>query len=160
MFHIRSAVLADADKLTEIAHTAKQYWGYPNSWIKLWQKDLTITPQYIDENPVYVAECDHHAVGFVGLDMQDIEAEIDHLWVLPEYMGQSIGRQLVHCVLDHCKSSGVERLKVASDPNAMEFYCRLGAVHQGQVKSTPPPRQLPILQFDVTKYQTTNRTTG
>ncbi|MDJ0956419.1 MAG: GNAT family N-acetyltransferase [Arenicellales bacterium] len=154
MTYIRSAVLADADKLTEIAHTAKQHWGYPDAWIELWQKDLTVTPQYIDENTIYVAECDHHVAGFVSLDMQDNEAEIDHLWVLPEYMGLGIGRQLVYCALDHCKSRGVERLKVVSDPNATDFYRRMGAVQQGQVASTPAPRKLPLLQFDVNQHPT------
>ena len=160
MTSIRNGVRADADKLTEIAQVAKQHWGYPRTWLKRWQADLTVTPQYIDEHPVYVAECNRHIAGFVGLDMQDVEAEIDHLWVLPEYMGLGIGRQLVCCALDHCKSCGLERLKVASDPNAAEFYCRMGAVHQGQVESTPVPRKLPVLQFDVTKYRTTNRTMG
>lgn len=160
MIRIRKGVVADADQLTEIAHSAKQYWGYPADWIKLWQKDLTITVQYIDENPVYVAECDRPVAGFVGLDMQGVEAEIDHLWVLPEYMGLGIGRQLVHRVLDHCKSHGVERLSVASDPNAAEFYRSMGAAHQGQVESTPVPRKLPLLLFDVTKYRTTDRTMG
>ena len=158
MIRIRKGGLADADQLTEIAHAAKQFWGYPADWVKLWQQDLTITVQYINENPVYVAECDRAVAGFVGLDIQGVEAEIDHLWVLPEYMGLGIGRHLVYCVLDHCKSRGVERLSVASDPNAVEFYRRMGAVHQGQVESTPTPRKLPLLQFDVTKYRTTDTT--
>ena len=160
MTQIRHGVGADANELTEIAHKAKQHWGYPHAWLKLWQKDLTITPQYIDQNPVYVAEYHRHVAGFVGLDVRGVEAEIDHLWVLPKYMGLGIGRQLVYCVLDHCNSHGIERLKVASDPNAAEFYSRLGAVHQGQVASTPAPRKLPVLQFDVTRYRTTNRTSG
>lgn len=158
MTQIRAGVGADANKLTEIAHQAKKHWGYPHTLLKLWQEDLTITPQYIDENPVYVAECDRYVVGFVGLDMRGVEAEIDHLWVLPNYMGLGIGRQLVSCALDHCQSRGVERLKVASDPNSAEFYCRLGAVRHGQVDSTPAPRKLPVLQFDVTEYRTNNRT--
>ena len=160
MTHIRNGVVADAKKLTEIAHIAKRHWGYPKAWIKLWHNDLTITRQYIEENPVYVAERGRDIVGFLGLDVQGAEAEIDHLWVLPKYMGLGVGRLLVHCALNHCKSCGLERLRVASDPNAAEFYCRLGAVHQGQVESTPAPRKLPLLQFDVNEYQKTNRTTG
>ena len=101
-----------------------------------------------------MAECDHNVVGFVGLDVQHNEAEIDHLWVLPEFMGLGIGRRLVYCALDYCKSRGVERLKVASDPNAADFYRRMGAVQQGQVVSTPAPRSLPLLQFDVDQHAT------
>lgn len=149
MTSIRPGLPADAHKLTEIAFTAKRQWGYPQSWIKLWQQDLTVTSQYIDENPVYVAERDNHIVGFVGLGIDGVDAEIEHLWVLPEYMGLGIGRSLVGCALRHCKSRGVERLRVVSDPNAAEFYRKLGGVHQGQVESTPAPRILPILQFDI-----------
>lgn len=149
MTNIRPGLAMDARQLTEIAHAAKRHWGYPQSWIQLWQEDLTVAPQYIDENPVYVAEIDNRIVGFVGLDINGLEAEIDHLWVLPEYMGLGIGRLLVSCALKHCKSNGVEGLRVVSDPNAIEFYCKLGAVYQGQVESTPAPRKLPVLQFDI-----------
>ena len=149
MTNIRRGSAVDARILTEIAHTAKQHWGYPESWMKLWQKDLTVKPQYIEKNPVYVAEIGDRIVGFVGLDIDQVEAEIDHLWVLPEHMGLGIGRLLVGAALRHCELNGVERLRVVADPNALEFYRKLGAVHQGQVESSPAPRNLPVLQFHI-----------
>ena len=149
MTDIRPGLAADAHTLTKIAYAAKQYWGYPQSWMKLWQEDLTVTPQYVEENPVYCAEIDNRIVGFVGLEINQREAEIHHLWVLPEHMGLGIGRLLVDSALRHCEMNGVERLRVVSDPNAIEFYRKLGAVHQGQVESNPAPRKLPVLQFDI-----------
>ena len=53
--HIRRAVPAEADLLTEIAHAAKRHWGYPENWIREWKSDLTITPEFIATNEMYVA---------------------------------------------------------------------------------------------------------
>ena len=34
---IRSAATEDAAALTQIAHDAKRYWGYPEHWLEHWQ---------------------------------------------------------------------------------------------------------------------------
>ena len=146
---IRPGTRGDAVILSDIAGAAKDHWGYPQSWLKMWQKELTVTPQYIAQHPVYVAIYDGSIAGFVALTVGGREAEIDHLWVLPEYMGKGIGRHLLQRALRHCASVGVEQLRVVSDPNAKEFYLRLGAVYRGQVDSTPAPRTLPVLYFNI-----------
>ena len=55
---IRRAAPEDAASLTQIAHEAKRHWGYPEHWIKHWQDDLTISPDFIVANQVFVAEQD------------------------------------------------------------------------------------------------------
>ncbi|PYS84043.1 MAG: GNAT family N-acetyltransferase, partial [Acidobacteria bacterium] len=52
---IRRAQPDEAAVLTEIAHAAKRHWGYPENWIEHWQDDLTITPDFIATNEMYVA---------------------------------------------------------------------------------------------------------
>src|SRR5262249_11759021 len=45
---IRRALPADADRLSEIARTAKAHWGYPDAWLTAWAPILTITPEYAE----------------------------------------------------------------------------------------------------------------
>ena len=131
MAELRLGRTQDAAVLTEIAHAAKRHWGYPQRWLDMWQKDLTVTPRYIAHNPVYVAQSEHTITGFIALALQQPEAEIDHLWVLPEHMGRGIGRLLL------------------ADPNAAAFYCKLGAQYERSIDSKPAPRKLPVLCFDL-----------
>lgn len=149
MIDIRFGAEGDAAALTHIAYTAKRHWGYPQSWIGMWQEELTVTAQYVAMNPVYVAEYDNAIVGFVGLDVYGTEAEIDHLWVLPKHMGQGFGQLLLQRALRHCALAGLKQLRVVSDPHAKGFYYRLGGIHRGEIDSTPAPRTLPVLYFNV-----------
>ena len=139
----------EAAALSAIAFAAKRHWGYPESWIELWRDDLTVLPQYIDDNIVYVAEECGQIIGFVALAVFDEEAEVDHLWVMPEHMGKGVGRQLMQSALSYCNSIAVEYVRVVSDPNAQAFYAKLGAVYQGEIDSNPAPRKLPLLSFQL-----------
>ena len=51
-----------AERLTQVAHAAKSYWGYPSQWIELWHNQLTITKQFILQNEVYAAVDDDEAI--------------------------------------------------------------------------------------------------
>jgi GNAT superfamily N-acetyltransferase len=149
MVEIRLGVPADAGVLTEIAFAAKRHWGYPEDWIRLWHEDLVVTEAYVVDNIVYVAEFAGERVGFVGLDLSPGAEEVDHLWVKPEWMGTGVGRKLMRRALDHCSSIGVDCLHVVSDPHTQDFYCKLGAVYEGEQKSIPEPRTIPVLKFEL-----------
>ncbi len=91
---IRPASAAEADALTHLALDAKRHWGYPEHWIKHWEADLTITPEFIRDNHVYVAEEDGAIQGFYALGVTDAKAELDHLWVTPARIGTGVGKEL------------------------------------------------------------------
>ena len=153
MTELRPGRAQDAAVLTEIAHAAKRHWGYPQTWLEMWQKDLTVTPQYIAHNPVYVAQSERTITGFIALALHQPEVEIDHLWVLPEHMGQGIGRLLLRRALQHCMAGGFHYLRVVADPNAAAFYCKLGAQYEGSIDAKPAPRKLPLLCFDLLAFK-------
>ena len=73
---IRRAQPNDAELLTAIAHAAKRHWNYPQDWIDQWKPDLTITPQFISENEVFVALMDQKIVGCCALVLTGSLAEI------------------------------------------------------------------------------------
>lgn len=89
---IRNASLEDASTLTAIALDAERYWGYPENWIKHWESDLTISPEFIRDNHVYVDEEDGEIRGFYALRAT---GDLDHLWVKPAMIGTGIGKELL-----------------------------------------------------------------
>lgn len=144
---IRRARPADAERLTAIVHAAKRHWGYPASSIELWQRDLTVTPAVIDEDLVFCAEVAGGSliVGFHGLSRDGDVCELEHMWVDPPAMGQGHGAALFHHAIDVARAHGARELRIASDPHAEGFYCRMGAELVGTVPSTPEGRTLPLL---------------
>ena len=89
---IRSATPDDAQALTTIALEAKRYWGYPEHWIKHWEADLTISPEFIRDNHVYVHDEGGEIRGFYALCVVGDKADLEHMWVTPTAIGTGIGK--------------------------------------------------------------------
>ena len=133
--HIRRAVPAEAGLLTEIAHAAKRHWGYPENWIRQWKSDLTITPQFIATNEMYVAMYGEVIAGCCAIAFSESLVELEHMWIRPEHMGSGVGRALFSYVKERAASLEVPALEISSDPNAEGFYKRMGATRIGEVRS-------------------------
>jgi len=149
MYTIRKANDDEAEKLTEIAIASKKYWNYPESWFEEWSDVLNISPETIHNLDIWVAENDSSPFGFVGISVSDSVAELEHLWVHPDYMSQGTGKSLFKKVIDYCQCNGVKKIRIESDPNAQGFYEKMGAHQVGFVESKPKPRKLPVLIFAV-----------
>ena len=124
--------MEDADALTEIAFAAKRHWRYPENWIRQWQEALTITPEYVIENPTFVAAVDAEIVGFGAVQIEACAALLDHLWVLPQFMGRGVGRLLFQYAEEVGRASGAVRMRIVCDPHAEQFYSRMGATVYGR----------------------------
>ena len=147
---IRQASPDEAAKLTEIAHDAKRYWGYPEHWIKHWQADLTISPEFIANNDVYVAEQEGKLLGFYALIVRENKAELDHMWVAPKHVGSGVGKELFINAMQRAAGQNVSEVQISSDPHAEGFYQKMGATRIGEVASEidGQPRILPRLRVD------------
>jgi GNAT superfamily N-acetyltransferase len=142
---IRAAHAADSVELTRIAHAAKRHWRYPEALIRLWKRDLTVSPRFLAGHPVYCAERDGVPVGFYALSRDDDVPELEHMWVAPEHIARGVGRALFAHLVARLRDAGATELRVASDPHAEGFYLRMGARRVGEVASRPPGRRLPLL---------------
>jgi len=147
---IRKAAPEDSATLTRIAQDAKRHWGYPEHWLKHWQDDLTISPDFITRHQVYVADSEGQALGFYALIVRGDKAELDHLWVLPAHIGTGIGKQLFLHAMQHAAKENISAVEILSDPNAEGFYRKQGAYRIGEVASEidGEPRTLPLLTVD------------
>lgn len=148
---LRPATLSDAPALTVIAQTAKRHWGYPEAWLEAWAPVLTITPDYVSENTLFVAERDGVPVAFVGLVDEDAFWQLDHLWVLPEHQGQGLGNRLFAAALEEVRARRPGLLRIEAEPFALGFYERCGARQVGTIPAPVlgTPRELPLLEMIV-----------
>ena len=146
---IRNASTEDAATLTNIALDAKRYWGYPENWIRHWESDLTITPAFIRDNHVYVDEADGEIRGFYALCVVGTKADLEHMWVRPALIGTGIGKELFLDAMERAAKLNVNAVEIASDPNAVGFYKRMGATQIGEIDSPieGQPRKLPHLKI-------------
>ena len=149
---IRRAAVDEASVLTAIALEAKRYWGYPEHWIKHWESDLTVSPEFIRDNHVYVAEVNREVRGFYALcvgDEKEHKAELEHLWVSPDFIGTGIGKELFLDAMERAAALDVRDVELSADPNAAGFYTRMGATQIGEVDSPidGTERKLPRLKI-------------
>jgi len=145
---ILPATPEQAKTLTQIAFAAKRHWDYPERWIQLWSPLLTITPELIAQHETHVAyEEDDKPIGFCAISIETEKASVEHLWVLPDYMGKGVGAKLFKHMLARCKELGMRILEIESDPNAQGFYEQMGAKKVGDAHSEVDgqPRILPLL---------------
>jgi len=141
-----------AESLTQIAFAAKRHWGYPERWIELWSLILTITEEFIQKHPTFAVNVEGKPVGFYALSFEKDKANLEHLWVLPAYMKQGIGKALFKHAIIQCQKLGARILEIESDPNAQGFYEHMGAIKIGELVSEVDgqPRTLPTLKINLT----------
>lgn len=148
---ITRAKPGDAATLSAIAWAAKAFWGYPPVWMERWREQLTITSSFIAQNETFAAGIDLQQVGFHALLPTRDVLRLEHLWVLPERMGQGIGRALFLHAAGRAAALGASSLTIEADPHAEPFYQRMGAVRVGATTSEigGRRRELPLLVFDL-----------
>jgi len=148
--HIRRALPEEADALTQMALSAKAHWGYSERWMEIWTPQLTFSPDYFRENETWVAEIGYQ-VAFYTLQERDGIAWIENLWVLPEYIGYGLGKQLFLHAMSRSLELGYKILQLEADPNAVGFYEKMGMHKIGERHSEVDgqPRSLPIMEIDL-----------
>jgi GNAT superfamily N-acetyltransferase len=72
------------------------------------------------------------------------------MFVEPRAMGTGVGRKLFEAIVALIAAEGAKKLVILADPNAEEFYRRMGAKRVGDAPSESiPGRRLPLLEFEI-----------
>jgi GNAT superfamily N-acetyltransferase len=148
---VRRAKTEEANALTRLCLRSKAHWGYDAAFIERSTPALTVTTAMIAAGSVLVAE---DAAG-IALGVAAIAAtpragrfELSLLFVDPAALRGGVGRALFGAVTRTLRDAGAESLTILSDPFALGFYERLGAVRVGDAPSGAiPGRRLPLLEF-------------
>jgi ribosomal protein S18 acetylase RimI-like enzyme len=131
--NVRRALPNESQALSELAVEAKGLWGYSTAQLAAWANDLRVSPESIISEPTFVVEEERSIAGVVQRNTKSTPWSIEHLWVLPSAAGRGIGSQLVRHVLHYANERGQRELLIDSDPQAEEFYLRLGGRKVGEV---------------------------
>jgi GNAT superfamily N-acetyltransferase len=148
--NIRAAVETEAPILSSLAMRAKAHWGYSADTLERWRSELAVSATDVRDGPTFVAVVGAVVAGFYSLRPSGASWELDHLWVLPEFMHQGIGRALLSHALGTAARGGASEITVDADPNAESFYLECGALRRGEVPAPiggQPNRVRPQLAF-------------
>ena len=145
---LRRAEIADCPALTDIALRAKAHWGYDRAFMEACRDELAVTPETLALGETWLAETvDGVVLGFVDIRFEDGVAEVHAAFVDPDHMGRRVGARLWSEVEAVARRMGARRIGIDSDPNAVGFYQRMGAVRTGSAPSgSIAGRSLPRLE--------------
>ncbi len=147
---IEKAHHIDANELTDLTIRSKDHWNYGAKQIEEWKDDLTITPQYIDENQVFKLIISNELVGFYAFQPEnETLVKLNFLFVEPKFIGKGYGKLLMNDFLDRIRKLDYKKVTLDSDPNAVVFYMRIGFSVIGQLKTKVKDRFLPIMEMDL-----------
>ncbi len=148
----------EAPALSELALRSKGWWGYSPSFLEACRAELTLDQATAEHTRV--VEVDGRLAGFylltpVKAGRAPGRGELSMLFVDPEFIGSGVGRVLAEDARRVAGAQGWTHLLIASDPQAVDFYVRMGAEQIGeQLSESIPGRSLPLLELPV------RRTTG
>ncbi|SDT68668.1 Predicted N-acetyltransferase YhbS [Mucilaginibacter mallensis] len=145
---IERANINDNEILTEITKKSKAFWGYSEEQILKWNDDLTISKDYIESNNAFKLLNDNKVIGYYSYIIKEKEiARLDNLFVLPEYIGKGFGKYLVNDFLKLMRNLKIKKIILDSEPNATEFYLRIGFEKIGEFETSIKNRFMPIMEM-------------
>lgn len=149
-WQIRRAIAADLPELSALCLRSKSMWGYDDAFMRAVVPELTFEPNELDRTSIGVAMQDQHIVGTVQVEVTDGVADLLKLFVDPKGVRSGLGRRLFDWATEESRRLGAARMMIESDPFAVPFYERMGAIVIGTAPSGAiPGRALPLLQLSL-----------
>jgi ribosomal protein S18 acetylase RimI-like enzyme len=146
--NIQKAKTEDHIRLTEITKKSKAYWGYSEEQMEKWSNNLTITTDYIETNPVFNLVNENQIVGYYSyLKKEDNKVKLDNLFILPEYIGKGFGTFLMNDFLERMRNEKCPKIILDSEPNAEQFYQKIGFTKIDEFETSIKNRFMPIMEM-------------
>lgn len=159
---IRKAEIEEDVVLSHIALEAKRHWNYPESYFKIWEKELLITQEYISSNVVYVAIVENKVIGFYSIIKidEDFMADevlvkkgywLEHIFILPGFHKKGIGTKLMKHAISYCRDNDIDKLQVFVEPYSVGFYDKIGGEYVSDSPSSIKDRDVPLYEINIKK---------
>jgi GNAT superfamily N-acetyltransferase len=153
---ILPAKIEESGILTAISFESKKYWAYPKHFFETWKNELTISPDYIRQNRVFVFKDKTGIVGYYSIVYLENDMDfsgtviskghwLEHMFILPAFIGKGIGRKLFDHLRTICRQNRIAGITILSDPNAKGFYEKMGCRYVREIPSSIPNRTTPLL---------------
>lgn len=148
---IRAAVPEEAERLSDLAFRSKAHWGYTRAFMEACRAELSISPEYIQQNRTFVRLRGDAPLGFYTLEaLAPTEVELGHLFVEPAELRRGVGRELMAHAREEARTRGYQRLVIQGDPHVARFYQACGARRVGSKPSASiPGRLLPLFALEL-----------
>ena len=149
----RDAQLPDLDAINQLLRISKASWGYDTQFMDTFMHHCSTTSECIQQNKIKLFFDNEKLIGFYSFiinENEDPQLYLDDFFVHPQYIGQDIGKFMwQHCV-QFAVSINQNRFSLLSDPNATEFYKKMGCVQIGSRESPMQKgRFTPILIYNI-----------
>ncbi|KAF2083002.1 GNAT family N-acetyltransferase [Flavobacterium sharifuzzamanii] len=146
--NILKATTEDHILLTEITKRSKAYWGYSEEQIEKWNNNLTVTADYIEKNNVCNLVVENQIIGYYSyLKLEENQVKLDNLFILPEYIGKGFGSYLMNDFLERMRNEKCQKIILDSEPNAEQFYQKIGFTKIGEFETSIKNRFMPIMEM-------------
>lgn len=146
--HLRPPRPDEAELLTELCLRSKAVWGYDDAFMRACRTELTLSPADFARSSLQVAVEGETIAGVVQVVVAGDNADLAKLFIAPSTLRAGLGRRLFDWAANDARRRGARWLWIEADPDAADFYRRMGAVDDGVAPSgSIPGRLLPRLKL-------------
>lgn len=100
-----------------------------------------------------VSTADGSLLGFFSLkdlNSETLAIELGHVFVHPKFIGRGIGKKLFLRAVEKAKEIGSKKMHWISDPEAVDFYLKLGAAKVGEDENLlNPAKNISLMELDI-----------
>jgi len=147
---IRPAHLYELPALSDLCLRSKAYWKYDRAFIEACREELTITPENLNDDYIMVADDDGKHAGVIHLVLEGTTAELEKLFIDPNWIGKGVGRKLFKWAVETARAKGATLMNVVADPGAVPFYEKMGFKQFATFPSgSIPGRELPHMRLNL-----------
>jgi GNAT superfamily N-acetyltransferase len=148
MLRLRTPHARELAGLSELCLRSKAVWGYDQAFLETCRAELTLSARDLATSHLQLAERDGAIVGVAQVAVDGGVARLEKLFIEPGAIRTGAGRSLFGWAAHTARALGATRMLIESDPDAAQFYRRMGAIDDGQAPSgSIPGRFLPRLRF-------------
>jgi streptomycin 6-kinase len=146
---IKKAELNDLDTINHLLRLSKAYWGYDEEFVNKFMGIFSMTAERLQKTTTLLFYVDGEIAGFYGFIINENKTlELDNFFLHTNYIGKGLGRKLWAACCNTAKELGENEFVIWSDPNAENFYIKMGCEKIGMKKSPiMPNRYTPILKY-------------
>jgi GNAT superfamily N-acetyltransferase len=146
---IRRATPDEAPFLNELTGRSALSWGYEPEFLDWEPEALLVTPEFIEDSPIYVLEENDRVIGYYALLSKPPDMYLDKLFVEPDRIGTGCGKLLWLHAIATARKTGVSELMLEADPNAAPFYRAMGATWLREEPTSREGWNLQIFRYHI-----------